>query len=96
MKRPRFSLRTLVLGVLLVASGATLWWNWGPWEVGYTIHADGEIQYAQFSEDDRIVQVRYKTDSNSGGTANQKYSIFSTERTGNSNDRFMEKFHLVG
>jgi len=30
---PRFSLRTLVVFMLLVTSGAGLWWNWGPWYV---------------------------------------------------------------
>jgi len=29
---PRFSLRTLVLFLLLVTSGMGLWWNWEPWE----------------------------------------------------------------
>ena len=28
---PRFSLRTLVIFLLLVTSGAGLWWHWRPW-----------------------------------------------------------------
>jgi len=31
LPRPRFSLRTLVVFVLLVTSGVGLWWHWGPW-----------------------------------------------------------------
>jgi len=29
-RRLQFSLRTLLLFVLLAGSGAELWWNWGP------------------------------------------------------------------
>ncbi len=35
-RRPRFSLRTLLLFVCLVASGVGLWWRWGPWVEGMT------------------------------------------------------------
>jgi len=28
---PRFSLRTLVVFLLLVTSGVGLWWHWEPW-----------------------------------------------------------------
>src|SRR5436853_405094 len=31
LPRFRFSLRTLLLAVLLIGSGTTLWWNWEPW-----------------------------------------------------------------
>lgn len=31
LPRVRFSLRTLVLGALLAASGFGLWWRWEPW-----------------------------------------------------------------
>src|SRR6185295_18512844 len=41
--RPRFSLRTLVLFVLTLGSGGTLWWNWGPWGPEITLSESGEI-----------------------------------------------------
>ena len=31
LPRPRFSLQTLLLGVLLVSSGYGLWFRWAPW-----------------------------------------------------------------
>jgi len=30
---PRFSLRTLVVFLLLVTSGVGLWWRWQPWRL---------------------------------------------------------------
>ena len=37
LPRPRFSLRTLVIAVLLIASGGGLWWRWEPWVVTWTL-----------------------------------------------------------
>ena len=40
--RPRFSLRTLVVFLLLVTSGCGLWWHWEPW----VYHAGGSAPRA--------------------------------------------------
>lgn len=55
--RMRFSLRTLLLLVLMIASGGTLWWNWGPWGVAFTIQVAGEIQRVFYTDDDRYIIV---------------------------------------
>jgi len=34
---PRFSLRTLVVFLLLVTAATGLWWHWGPWYCGISI-----------------------------------------------------------
>lgn len=57
--RVRFSLLTLVLGVLLAGSGGTLWWNWGPWEVAFTVNEAGKIRDVFFSDDDELVLIHY-------------------------------------
>ena len=51
----RFSLRTLLLAVLLIGSGALLWWNWGPWAPAFSVEAPTPIQDVIFSPDDRFV-----------------------------------------
>jgi hypothetical protein len=56
---PRFSLRTLLLAVLLIASAATLWWNWGPWTHAFTLRKPGIVSEFQFSEDDQRLYVQY-------------------------------------
>lgn len=38
--RLRFSLRTLLLGVLLAGSGFGLWWRWAPWAVERRLASD--------------------------------------------------------
>jgi len=38
---PRFSLRTLVVFLLLVTSGVGLWWNWGPWHLAAKLERKG-------------------------------------------------------
>lgn len=45
----RFSLRTLLLTVLLIASSATLWWNWDPWAPALTIRTNLPIRQFGFS-----------------------------------------------
>src|SRR6185295_12166022 len=47
--RPRFSLLTLLLSVLLCGSGMLLWKNRAPWVVLTTITTDGPVQFATFS-----------------------------------------------
>ncbi len=49
--RFRFSLRSLLLFVLLLASGVTLWWNWGPWAIAYAIHEPTALHGAGFTPD---------------------------------------------
>src|ERR1022692_423535 len=54
--RPRFSLLTLLLSVLLLGSLATLWWNWQPWALEHTLRGHGNIVYtAVFSPDGRRI-----------------------------------------
>ena len=58
--RINFSLRTLLLLVLALASAATLWWNWGPWVPLATIEEPGLIQNIWFSDDDQFIFVCYQ------------------------------------
>ena len=53
--RVRFSLRTLLLIVLLIASCATLWWNWEPWRIAAILAPEGEVRDACYSDDDRYI-----------------------------------------
>ena len=48
---PRFSLRTLLLIVLLIASAATLWWNWSSWSPELTLRESGQIKSAHLLRD---------------------------------------------
>lgn len=53
---PRFTLRTLLLFVLLCASGFGLWWRWEPWLVSWRIEGHkGPVRYAEFSKDGRYI-----------------------------------------
>ena len=55
---PRFSLRSLVVFLLLVTSSMALWHHWEPWrcELVLTGHERGNVFDARFSPDgDRIV-----------------------------------------
>lgn len=48
----RFSLRTLLCFVLLIASAATLWWRWSPWARQHTLRGHSEtVVAASFSPD---------------------------------------------
>ena len=58
--RVRFSLRTLLLLVLLIASGGTLWWNWGPWRVSRVLPEQrNEIKTAAISADGSWVMTTF-------------------------------------
>ncbi|MEI6236159.1 MAG: hypothetical protein WCT04_24150 [Planctomycetota bacterium] len=57
LPRLRFSLRTLLLCVLSLASLATLWWNWGPWQVAFVVTEPQKIGYVQPSIDDRFMLI---------------------------------------
>ena len=54
-----FSLRTLLLIVLLIGSSATLWWNWGTFsckvEGGYAAY------HAEFSDDGTLLLLLYES-----------------------------------
>src|SRR5437868_6455487 len=66
--RLRFSLRTLLLFVLLIASAGALWWRWEPWGFSYTINMpDGPPTTVHFSDDGRLLLIAYDepTDRNS-------------------------------
>ena len=67
----RFSLRTLLLFVLLIGSSATLWWNWGPWELAYTIIENGGVHNAFFTDDDRYIVIVCMMEPNQ--TPSKKY-----------------------
>lgn len=53
---PRFSLRTLVLFMMLVTSGTGLWWRWGPWVPVRALH-EGPflVEEAVYSPDGAVV-----------------------------------------
>ncbi|HLX63988.1 MAG TPA: hypothetical protein VKX17_22135 [Planctomycetota bacterium] len=65
--RFRFSLRTLLLAVLLIGSGATLWWNWGPWTVAFKITEPGPFECIKFSDDGSLLAVIYVKDASYQG-----------------------------
>ncbi|HLX61192.1 MAG TPA: WD40 repeat domain-containing protein [Planctomycetota bacterium] len=53
--RPRFSLLTLLLSVLTLASAATLWWNRGAWQLSYVIDDKAPIRDAGITPDGKYV-----------------------------------------
>ncbi|MGD0088628.1 MAG: hypothetical protein ABSE73_01795 [Planctomycetota bacterium] len=55
-KRPwfRYSLRTLLIFVLLIGSGMGLWWKWEPWKLTHQVETGG-TQCAAFSPDGELV-----------------------------------------
>ena len=55
--RPRFSLRTLAVFLLLVTSGMGLWWHWEPWYCERVLRHKGRVNAASFSEDGERVLV---------------------------------------
>lgn len=65
-KRPKFSLGTLLLAVLLIGSGATLWWRWESWRVQVTFDRLPRemVRDAAFSPDGQRVVT-----ANDDGTA---------------------------
>ena len=57
---PRFSLRTLVVFLLLVTSGAGLWWHWEPWYQERSFSSPYPHPYpllARFADSGRVVEV---------------------------------------
>ena len=56
LRRSAFSLRTLLLFVLLCGSSATLWWHWSPWVLEHTLVGHSKtVTDAQFSPDGQRV-----------------------------------------
>ncbi len=60
MPRFRFSLRTLLIAALLIASGATLWWNWDPWYPVGRVETNEPFSVFEFSPRDKYF---YATES---------------------------------
>ncbi|HEY3322503.1 MAG TPA: hypothetical protein VGP72_18725 [Planctomycetota bacterium] len=56
----RFSLRTLVIGVLLIGSGMGLWWRWEPWVIHCAVETGG-CEFPSFSPDGNYVGFSRKT-----------------------------------
>src|SRR5258708_3409921 len=71
---PRYSLGTLVLVVMLIGSGTTLWWRWAPWYIKRllqiydahmgsllrTIPEDSEnLSMCEFSPDSKYLLLQY-------------------------------------
>ena len=54
---PRFSLRTLVVFLLLVTSGVGLWWGWELWQCVREIRVVPSASAAKFTSDDKRVEV---------------------------------------
>ncbi|HLX60506.1 MAG TPA: WD40 repeat domain-containing protein [Planctomycetota bacterium] len=63
LPRPRFTLRTLLLTVLLIASSATLWWNWDVWHHAYKIIIPNNNR-VEFTSNDRFIENEYHDGSN--------------------------------
>src|SRR5438128_2650661 len=61
--RPRFSLRSLLLGVLMLASAATVWRNWQPWRLAFTIREPSGIGYVSFSDDCTTLLIPFAGDN---------------------------------
>jgi|SRR5579862_1912543 len=59
--QPRFTLRTLLLFVLLVGSSATLWWNWhtGPCSIAWSLAEPAGITHVWYSDDDNYLFIHY-------------------------------------
>ncbi len=51
----RFSLKTLLLSTLLIASVATLWWNWDPWAPDFEIRTENRYFHYGYSPHDKYI-----------------------------------------
>ncbi len=54
-RRLRFSLRTLLIFVLLLGSATTLWWRWEPWGVVATLPSMLSVPEPMFSSDGKFI-----------------------------------------
>ena len=59
--RLRFSLATLILGTLLLASSATFWWNWQQWTPVTTIDINGDIKKNFFLQGERTFCIHTRS-----------------------------------
>jgi len=79
--RPRFSLRTLAVFLLLMTSGVGLWWHWEPWPKTSVINLenDGDIRELRFSSGARqlVITAHSRTLSQSG----DRLHLFRITRT---------------
>ena len=50
---PRFSLKSLLLLVLLVASSYGLWWRWEPWVLKAILEGHDQLIFSQ--DEERII-----------------------------------------
>jgi hypothetical protein len=53
----RYSLRTLLLTILLIASATTVWWRWHPWKHVLLLKYERDISYASLSHDESRLYV---------------------------------------
>jgi hypothetical protein len=63
LPRPRFSLLTLLLGVLFVGACGGLWWRWEPWIVTRSVTHPGIVWGVGLSPDARRCVAIYSPDS---------------------------------
>jgi len=56
---PRFSLRTLVIFLLLVTAGMGLWWRWEPWAYEEDFEIEGTVFSAEFLPGDQFIKLRH-------------------------------------
>jgi len=64
---PRYSLRTLVVFLLLATSGVGLWWRWEAWYVRRRLPSGLGVSSAEFSADGRRITIeRHTNDMLSG------------------------------
>lgn len=57
LPRPRFSLRTLVIAVLLVGSAGGLWWHWEPWVRTLIVSDQEKVASVALSPDGNLLAV---------------------------------------
>ena len=56
LPRPKFSLRSLVLATLLIASAALLYRDWEPWQLDYVVKGNhAHLEYVSFSPDESLL-----------------------------------------
>ena len=53
---PRFSLRSLILLIVLISSGTGLWYRWEPWRPGLVLEGhSASVNFAAFSPDGKRI-----------------------------------------
>lgn len=91
---PRFSLRTLVVGVLFLGSGGLVWWDWGAWAPSLMIEVPGELLDVEFvGARDEFITAKLKTRGLEAGEVREERIILDA-RTGKRLP-WSEKRHLL-